>query len=137
MLRIFQETINFATKQIFWASNFDSIQTSFFCFREFFLLFHFLSNPSKQITIICILHRSFPMSQKIVLLENSYRKRALDYIIWKAIFLIKMDELYLTLHRVFSKRHAGEFRGELSGSTPTTQNWKKRGIKWGRHSKWW
>ena len=83
MLRIFQETINFATKQIFCASNLDSIPTSFFWFREFFLLFHFLSNPSKQITIICpnkddLLHRSFSMSQKVGLLENSYRKHALE-----------------------------------------------------------
>ena len=82
MLRIFQETLNFATKQIFSASNLDSIPTSFFWFREFFLLFHFLSNPSKQITIICLnkddlLHRSFIMSQKVGLLENSYCMRAL------------------------------------------------------------
>ena len=36
MLRIYQETINFATKQIICASNLDSIPTSFFWFREFF-----------------------------------------------------------------------------------------------------
>ena len=60
MIIIFQETINFATKQIFCASNLDLIPTSFFWFYQ---------DDS--------LHRNFPMSQKVGLLENSYRKRAL------------------------------------------------------------
>ena len=93
MIRIFQEASYFATKQIYLASNLDSIPVSLLWFHEFFLLFqklshwwiflkiikigtvfglsvwfNFLSNPNKQITIICLkkcdsLHQSFPIPQ--------------------------------------------------------------------------
>ena len=116
MIRIFQEASYLATKQIFRASNLDSIPDSLFWFHEFFLLFqklwcwlffwkilrigtvfelsvwfNFLSNPSKQITIICLKNRTiyieFSLHGKTVgLLENSYRKRALVLVTIKKFF---------------------------------------------------
>ena len=107
MIRIFQETNYFATKQIFCASNLDSIPTSLFWFQEFFLLFHkiltlmsFLKDSQKRYCFLAFSLIQFSQQSKwtnniicpkkttrfiqvslycktVALFENSYRKRAL------------------------------------------------------------